>query len=170
MNLLVKITLCAFMTLSMINLQGQEAKITKTDINNLVGEWEGSLTYLDYSSNKPYSMPCNASISVIEKMNHIKVSYTYPNEPKANSKFKLKVSKDGTKIDKEKLTSRTTDEEGNIVLTIEKPGKDGNEQKTAMIRQSYIIGVEVFIVRKEVKFTGTTDWLVRNEYKFTKTE
>ena len=147
---------------------GQDAKITETDINNLIGEWEGSLTYLDYSSNKPYSMPCNASISRTKKNNQLKVSYKYPQEPKANRKFKLKFSKDGTAVDKEKLTSRTTDADGNIVLVIEKTGKDGNENKQALIRQSYTISNQKFVVRKEVKFIGTTEWILRNEYNFTK--
>lgn len=170
MKILEKITLCFILICSVISLNGQEAKITDSDITNLIGKWEGSLTYLDYSSGNPFSMPCNASISPTKKKNQIKISYEYPNEPKANRKFKMKFSKDGTEINKEKLTSRTTDSDGNIVLATEKPGKDGNDNKDAIIRQSYTISDHIFIVRKEVKFDGTNEWIMRNEYKFTKPE
>lgn len=170
MKTLVKVTFCVILIFSFLSLHGQEAKIKATDINNLIGEWKGSLTYLDYSSNKPFSMPCNASISLAKKKNHIKVSYEYPNEPKANRKFKMKFSKDGTEINKEKIASRSTDDDGNIVLATEKSGTDGNDNKDATIRQSYIISDQIFIVRKEVKFVGTTDWIMRNEYSFSKSE
>lgn len=168
MKILRTILLAAILAISISSLCAQEALVTKSDIAKLIGNWEGSLMYLDYSSNQPYTMPCNAIINSVKNKNQVKVSYEYPNEPKANRTFKLKISKDGTEIGKEKITNKTLDEEGNSVFEIVKSGKDGNDNKQALIRQTYVISDQVFIVRKEVKFDGTTEWVLRNEYKFTK--
>ena len=49
----------------------------------MIGKWTGSLTYLDYSSGKSFSMPANVEISESGTKNLI-FDYKYPNEPKAN--------------------------------------------------------------------------------------
>jgi 3-methyladenine DNA glycosylase/8-oxoguanine DNA glycosylase len=37
-------------------------KTIKKDFAKLSGTWEGSLTYVDYSTGKPYTMPANLEI------------------------------------------------------------------------------------------------------------
>ena len=44
-------------------------KTIQKDFYKLSGTWEGSLTYLDYSSGKPYTMPANVEIKRIGKTN-----------------------------------------------------------------------------------------------------
>ena len=36
--------------------------VVADDLAPLLGEWKGSLTYVDYSSNKPYTMPANLTV------------------------------------------------------------------------------------------------------------
>ena len=36
------------------------------ELSNSLGNWEGNLTYLDYSSGKPYTMSANIKISLTE--------------------------------------------------------------------------------------------------------
>ena len=38
---------------------------------NLVGSWKSSLTYMDYSSGKPYNMDANLDVSRIVNTNFI---------------------------------------------------------------------------------------------------
>ncbi len=142
--------------------------IQNEDTNKLKGDWKGNLTYMDYSSNKPYSMPCNVSISVKKKGLKLILKFEYPNEPKANGKRKINISKDRSIISNEKIISREKLSDGTIEITTEYSGKDGNDNKSATIRNIYIIGDHTFIMKKKVKFEDSEDWLKRNEFNFTK--
>lgn len=160
--------------ISSINIIAQEKVSTEksvielVDLQNLLGEWNGTLTYIDYSSKKPFSMP--SELNVASKGNNRKfiLSYTYPNEPNANDKSKLKVSKDRSLLDGKPIVSRTQTSDGNTQIITEYSGKDGNENQKALIRNIYIIGKKKFIIRKEVQFDGTKDWIKRSEYNFDK--
>ena len=50
-----------------------KVNFTKEDANLLSGSWKGSLTYLDYNSGKPYTMPANTNINLIKGMNSLLV-------------------------------------------------------------------------------------------------
>ncbi|MEO6819792.1 MAG: hypothetical protein ABI266_00785, partial [Ginsengibacter sp.] len=60
-------------------------KISMKDFGTLSGSWQGSLTYLDYSSGKPFTMPADITVRRIKKSNKFIFSNIYPNEPNANS-------------------------------------------------------------------------------------
>ena len=45
-----------------VNAQSFQIK----DLAASTGSWQGKLTYLDYSSGKPYTMPANIKISLTE--------------------------------------------------------------------------------------------------------
>jgi hypothetical protein len=60
-----------------VNAQSLQVK----DLSNSVGSWEGKLTYLDYSTGKPYTMSANINISLTENKNGYIMSYEYPKEP-----------------------------------------------------------------------------------------
>lgn len=174
---MTSIRLC-FLILTMLTFLsiglGQESsnsarnKIELQDIQNLIGEWKGTLTYMDYSSNKPYSMPCEVEIKSKRKNRKLILKYNYPNEPKANNKGKLKISKGRKKLNGKLIVSRSKTMDGNIQITTEYNGKNGNENKKALIRNVYIIGVNKFVIRKEVQFEGSKEWIRRNEYDFKK--
>ena len=57
-----------------------QTKITSQDLKIIIGEWEGSITYLDYSSNKPFSMPANLVVNRGKDENILilkNICYTY---------------------------------------------------------------------------------------------
>ena len=143
-------------------------KVEAKEIDNLLGNWEGSLTYIDYNSNEPYKMPCNLEIKSKKQNRKLVFKYEYPNEPKANGVGKLKISKDGKILDGRRIVSRKKRNNEEVELITEHRGKDGNENRSARIRNVYIIGKNTFIMKKEVKFDGTEKWLKRNEYSFVK--
>ena len=49
------------------------------DLKNLIGKWEGTLTYLDYQSDKPYTMPANIEVNLIDSNNFL-YKNIYPKE------------------------------------------------------------------------------------------
>jgi hypothetical protein len=145
-----------------------ETIVSVKDFKPGFGKWQGTITYLDYTSGKPFTMPCNLTISK-DKTNtqRLVLAYEYPNEPKANGNDTIVISADGKMIDDEMFVSK---EKVNGVLTItaEKSGVDGNDNKKAILRHVYIIGKKTFIKRKEVKFDGEEKWILRNEFKMSR--
>ena len=73
-------------------------EVQPDQIQDCVGNWEGTLTYLDYSSGNPFSMPANIKIEKGKNDRELLLFNEYPNEPKANNKGKMTLSKDGTKL------------------------------------------------------------------------
>lgn len=143
-----------------------EESISADELKILLGSWEGTLTYMDYSSNKPYSMPANVTIKEGKNENQLVLLNEYPNEPKANGKGKINLSKNGQAINGSDLISREKLENGDLELITESMGKDNNEQ--ALIRIVYVIGKDQFIMRKEVKFETSENWMQRNEFNYTR--
>ncbi len=138
--------------------------ITPDDLKIILGKWTGSLTYIDYSSNKPYTMPADVEVKRGKNEKQLLLITTYPNEPNANSKDKIRISQNGQLLNKKALISKEKLTNGEIQVTTEYLGKDN--KKEALIRDIYLLGNNQFIIRKEVKFKNSQDWIKRNEYKF----
>lgn len=60
-------------------------KVTVQDLKNSVGSWDGLLTYLDYSSGKPFTMQANITVSLTPNQKGYIMAFEYPKEPQANS-------------------------------------------------------------------------------------
>jgi len=83
-------------------------KIKSGDFKRLTdGQWKGKLTYQDYRSNKKVSILSNLTVteSSEDKLSWIS-EYEYPNEPKANKKSIVKISKDGALSDSWTIASK----------------------------------------------------------------
>jgi hypothetical protein len=138
------------------------------DFQKTSGSWKGSLTYLDYSSGKPYTMPADMEIKRIKKTNKFALSNIYPNETNANSTDTVTISTDGKYINKGLVKSRRRLPGGDIEIITEEMGKDGNDNKPATFRHTYIFGKTLFKKRKDIQYIGGTDWINRHEYTYTK--
>ncbi len=144
------------------------AKISSTDFKPLIGFWKGSLTYLDYSTGKPYTMPADIEIKRKGKTQTYSFENKFPNEPKANSTDTISISKTGDRINAEIIRSRKKLVSGNLEIITEENGVDGNDNKKAIFRHTYLIGENLFSKKKEVKFDGTNEWIKRHEYTYQK--
>jgi hypothetical protein len=134
------------------------------DLSSSVGSWEGKLTYLDYSSGKPYTMLANIKISLTaDNMGYVMV-YEYPKEPHANSKDTTFIA--GNYFGKDKIVEFKKYSDSEYKMTTELDGNDGNENKKAVLRHTYLLKSNTFSVTKEVKFEGTDKWIKRNQYIF----
>lgn len=161
-NIVFAFSLVLFCT----NVNAQSFQIK--DLAASTGSWQGKLTYLDYSSGKPYTMPANIKISLTEnKLGYI-MGYEYPNEPHANSKDTTYI-KDKL-FGEDKIVEFTKDAAGGFTLVTEKEGEDGNDHKKAILRHTYTLKTNTFSAVKDVKFDGTDKWIKRNEYLFEKVE
>lgn len=113
-------------------------------------------------------MPANLVVEKGNDENSLVLRNIYPNEPKANSSDKLKVSKDGSLLNKHKVTLREKLANGDIHIQTEHTGKDDNEK--ALIRYTYILGATAFSISKHVQFEDTGEWIKRSEFSYTKRE
>ncbi|WP_124019589.1 hypothetical protein [Flavobacterium sp. HTF] len=138
------------------------------DFQKLSGKWTGSLTYLDYSSGKPYTMAADIEVKRINDSNEFEFINTYPKEKSANSTQIISISQDGKYIGKEEVISRTKLAEGQIQIVTQRQGKDGNDNKEALIKQTYTISGTSFSTRKEVLFSADNKWILRHEYVYSK--
>ena len=146
------------------SIKSSEKNVLPEDLKMLLGDWSGSLTYMDYSSDKPYTMPANLKVKHGKNKYQFTLLFMYPNEPKANSKGKIMVSKNGEELNKKSVKSKQVLPNGQIQITTEYDGKDNN--KNALIRNLYVLGSHQFVIKKEVKFKNSDEWLMRNEYHF----
>jgi hypothetical protein len=140
--------------------------VSVNDFKPAFGKWQGTITYLDYSTGKSFTMPANLTITK-KDAEQLVFAFEYPKEPKANGKDTLTISDDGTMIDDAIVVSKQK-ENGTMIITAEKNGVDGNDNKKAVMRYVYTIGKKIFCKRKEVKFDGEEKWIMRNEYKMSR--
>ena len=159
-NIVFAISLVLFCTT--VNAQSYQIK----DLAASTGSWQGKLTYLDYTSGKPYTMLANIQISLTDDNKGYIMSYEYPNEPHANSKDTTYI-KDKL-FGEDKIVEFTKDAAGGFTLVTEKEGEDGNDHKKAILRHTYTLKTNNYSVVKDVKFDGTDVWIKRNEYQFEK--
>lgn len=151
----------------MFSLSGYgQGMIAPDDFKTIIGSWEGELTYQDYQTNQPYTMPANLEVRQGKSMNKFILSNSYPNEPKANGAYKLKTTRKGELLNKKIVTSRKVLGSGLIEIITEHRGKDN--RKRALIRNTYLIGKKRLIIRKEVQFEKIGVWKKRSEYKYTR--
>ena len=143
-----------------------DLKTLSKDFQRLSGRWKGTLTYLDYTSGKPYSMPADVYITRVVGTRLYLFSHLYPDEPKANAVDTLRLSPDGKMIDQEIIRSRLKLPGGGVEIITEETGVDGNDQLPATFRYTYRIGKDFFSQRKDVQFAGQTEWIQRHEYVY----
>ncbi|MFC7773828.1 hypothetical protein [Flavobacterium sp. GCM10027622] len=160
-------SLIALLLTFSINSFAQQKKLDiEKDLAYLVGKWKGELTYLDYSSGKPYTMPAEVFIDKIDNYNYL-YQNIYPNETKANSTDTLVISKDGALFNKKSIKKIKRTKLAIEIIT-EIKGTDGNDKKAALLRNTYFISSKKYTIIKDVQFEGTKNWIKRHEYSFTK--
>ena len=164
MNMMKFILIAIILTFSLNSYS--QTKITSEDLKLAIGNWEGSITYLDYQSNTPFTMPANLLVEEGNNANTLVFNNSYPNEPKANNSDKIKIAKNGLLLNKHAVTSKAALENGGIQIQTEHEAKD--DGKKAHIRYTYSIESNVFVIRKEVQFEELADWIKRSEFRNTR--
>ena len=113
-----KILLFTFFAFFYISAQAQSFQVK--DLSGSIGSWEGKLTYLDYSSGKPYTMSANLKIGLTVNKSGYVMAYEYPNEPQANAMDTTYV--DGQFFGAEKIVDFQKSADGGFTLIAEQIG------------------------------------------------
>lgn len=142
-----------------------------SDFDTLVDHrWTGTLTYLDYTSNKHTTIRSTLRVRTDKPSSGIwSIAIGYDDEPHANAASELRLIDDGTAINSgdntERVISRAQSPEALEIVT-EHAGTDNT--KPATIRKTYRISDKSFSITKRVKFTGSSDFIQRHEYRWTR--
>lgn len=142
-------------------------KISIADFKAIEGKWKGTLTYLDYSSNKPVTIPANTMIEIVSDSSFDQYVY-YTEEPDKSKKSRYTISANGDMLDEKKLLQKTILPDGSIKLLLESKGPDGNDQKPATFQHVMILSATLFKITKLVKFDGEENFFQRHEYAFSR--
>lgn len=158
---------------SFISVSAQNDKAATNDIVTpqqlalLIGDWEGTLTYLNYSDNTEVSIKAKLKAAEGENETQLAMTNIYPDEPGHGGSYTLSITKNGSRLNKSRIVSSKQLADGTTeIMTIRKGRDDG---KRSRIRITYLIAPKDLVVRKEVLFKGATEWLKRNQYTYTRT-
>jgi hypothetical protein len=72
----------------------------------------------------------------------------------------------GNLFGKDPIVTFKKEPNGDFQLITDVDGEDGNENKKAVLRHTYLLKEKQFSIVKEVKFVGADQWIKRNEYVF----
>lgn len=145
------------------SLAQAQTSLKSSDVFPALGSWQGTLTYLDYTSKKPTVIPTTLDIDQI-KAGVFTFSHQFPKEPHVKWTDTMSVSKDGAYFGKEKVVSKRTLADGSLEVVTEQNGKDDNQP--ALLRRTYSIAATRYVLRKDVQFEGSSQWLNRHEYRY----
>ena len=168
---MLKIIFPILLTCFLLTACSAQQRITNTpaavtvspgELSILVGQWTGKLTYLDYQSGQPYTMSANMLVTQDSLVPaNLLLKYEYPREPQANSTSTFNITDAGTRLDEGRLINKTLSNDS-LTLVTELAGMDDN--KSGLIRHTYIITPHTFIMRKEFRQDGTAVFIRRNEF------
>lgn len=158
-TLLAALLLCG----NVVNAQ----TISVADFKALEGKWKGKLTYLDYSSNKPTSIPTKALIELVSDTT-FDLFFYYTEEPDKNEGNRYIIQKNGTALNGMKVIERAPQADGTLKIVLENKGPDGNDNRPATFHQVMMISATHFTSTKMVKFDGENEFFQRNQYLFTR--
>lgn len=144
-----------------------KAIITINDFKPLQGRWKGTLTYLDYSSNKAISIPANAQFSM-ENDSILVRNLFYTDEPDKNEKDSFIISAKGTRLNGDKLIKKNILANGTIEIVLQGNGTDGNDNKEAVFKHRWIISDNQLIIIKQVKYRAEDTFFERHRYTFSR--
>lgn len=146
-------------------ISGNVPTVSEKDFSAIIGKkWTGTLNYKDYSSDKQVSVLVNADV---EKITSRTIIYRleYPDEPDFNSVQRLRISRDGTRIDGIPIVRRER-VDGRLEITTRQRSSDNNVP--ANIEYTYKLGPNQFdIAQMVIPDNGGAPFL-RNQYMFSR--
>lgn len=139
--------------------------VTIEDIKPIEGNWVGTLTYLDYSSNKEATIKLNLIVTIVTDKKY-ELNIDYPNEPRRSGKHKYQIKEKGTIINKMKIIERLKQPDGALKIVMESKGKDGNDNRKATFHHILLIAKNNFSITKLVKFDDEENFFQRNQFAY----
>lgn len=153
----IMISICFLST-----LKAQETiKISDFEILNNTN-WKGTLMYKNYSDGREVTLQTTMDITI--KKNKVITEIKFPEEPKANSKTKIKIRKKGTYFGDEKIISKELLENETTKFITFYNGNDNG--KKAKMYKTYLFNKDTFSITKEVQYLDSEEKFIRNKQEY----
>jgi len=166
MNKKIFFTITVVMLTSCSVIAQKSVAISPAAFKNLTGCWQGTLNYSGTMIRKPYTTTAELLIKQIGKSSKFEFLHAYTKDPSDNVADTITISKDGKKLNHETIKSKQYTPEGNLEIITEVSGFDHDNNKAAIVRQTYTIGKQLYTYKKEVQPEGQTDWLERHKFSY----
>jgi hypothetical protein len=129
--------------------------------------WRGTLTYLDYKSQKPVTLKSTLRVSrAKDEEPRWEWQLGYDDEPRANRGETVALAEGGQLFDGEVVVERAALPGGEVRVVTETDGAD--DEKPARLRHVYTLGPSAASLQKLVRFAGTEAFFERNVYRWTR--
>ena len=153
------------LTASLALARPQEPRVMADDFARLAGaRWAGTLTYLDYGSQKEVSIRSDLIVTRSPDGSWV-FEYVYPDEPKANGTKTVKLAEGGAMLGDEAVVERASLDGGRALrIVTRRRGKDNDRE--ALFRFTYLLDASSFSIRKEVRPEGASEFFERNRYSW----
>ena len=134
-------------------------RVRDKDFQTFEGQWKGSLSYRDYSTDKWTTIPSLLTVKRKPGKTWLFI-YQYPEEPAANSVDTIQLEQQGRGINGQEVISRTTGSVLNIITRKKNPGDHSRE-----FRYSWRYDGKNFSHQKE-ESSQADSFLLRFRYSF----
>ncbi|UOQ67835.1 hypothetical protein MUN86_08250 [Hymenobacter volaticus] len=145
------------------------AKVAMQELRAITQEWNGSLTYLDYTTKKPVTLVTTLhGMQATPQELLLNFVYREPNGSQVKGADKVLLSVDGTCLTWDgvplQISSKTYLPNETLQLVLEGRGLD--DKKNCSIKRTMLLSAHQFSILKEVKYNSTTVFVMRNKYEF----
>ena len=153
-----------------LSLNGQVSLVSSNELQQVVGHWEGTLTYTDYQDDKSTStLRCKMNAFWKGKKGRLEIGFKEPNGEIIYDKVRLKLLKQGAmvKFDGKKYQVdffKQDEKLGSWELIMSRLGKDN--RRNAAIKYYMNFSKTTLSFTKRVKYEGTPNFFERNKYFF----
>ena len=166
----MKLILTSLLFISATAAFAQKKDATMRDLAGLPGNWIGQLTYTDYKDDKTQvTLPTKLEIMMVNDSLRFQYSYTESNGKVVKDNGDMSIYNDGKQLfyDDHEFDVMAVRRKGDRLTIIgERDGTDND--KEAIIRETFIIGPGVFNIVKEVKYETAEKFFVRNQLQLRK--
>lgn len=145
------------------------AQVAMHELQPIVQQWNGSLTYLDYQTKKTVTLVTTLHGTQANPQELVlNFVYQEPGGAQVKGYDKLQLSADGTRLVWDgtplEIHRKTRLPNQALELVIEGRGQDDN--KNCLIKRTVVLGTRQFSVLKEVQYDAAGGFIVRNKYEF----
>lgn len=147
------------------------AQLAASDLDALTGApWVGTLTYRDYATSKPITIPSSLIVRRITTTPADppawEFGYGYSKEPHADSTSTLTLRDNGRTLGDESVIARGQSVTGVLSYITECHGEDDN--RPATFRFEHSLSPTYYARRKLVRFDGERDFFERHWYRWSR--
>jgi hypothetical protein len=145
--------------------------VTAADIDLLTGApWNGTLTYLDYTSHQQTTIKSSLSVTRLPPRPDSAFAWDmrvgYADEPQANSGETAVLTRDGRVFRDGAVLERTLLPDGSVRVVTEQDGED--DHRNARFRFVYLLGREQSSIQKLVRFTPQEAFFERHVFRWSR--